>query len=137
MIETITLIRGDKFCENPQDLKIQSHKEPQIVSLLRTQSVQVLDRGNSKITVTFKIAHQHQSETEAINYIMQHTSDITTIHGNATFQLEDINNTAFRLTNANIRQVTSYFVGLTSFHAYELIGSTLETYTLIPILIEK
>lgn len=132
MIETLTLIRGDKFCENPEDFKIQSSKEPQIVSLLRAESVQVLDRGNSKITVTFKIAHQHTCETEAINYIMKHTADIRSIHGNATFELEDTNNTTFRLTNANVRQVTSFFVGSTSFHSYELIGSTIESSNKLP-----
>lgn len=126
MIESITLIRGNKFCEDPEDLKIQGQKELQVVPLLRAQEVQVFDRGNSKITVTFKVAHQHQSADEALVYIMKHTADVSAVHGNATFELEDTKGSIFRLINASVRQVTSYFAGLTSYHSYELIGSKIE-----------
>lgn len=125
-IEHIVLSQGNSKCEDPKDLKIQGSKELQVSPLLRAKEVMVFDRGNSKITVTFRVARQHPSADEALINTMTHTDAVTSIHGNAIFEIEDDNNTVFRLTNASIKHVTSHINGVTSYHAYEIIGSKIE-----------
>lgn len=122
-IENITLAQGHKACEEPNDLKIQGLKELQVASLLRAKEVMVFDRGNTKITITFNVTRQHPSADEALIHIMKHTEEVTSIHGTASFEIENKSNTVFSLTNASVRQVTSFIKGVTSYHAYEIIGS--------------
>lgn len=126
-IENIVLSHGNSKCEEPKDLKIQGSKELQVSHLLRAKEVMVFDRGNTKITVTFRVARQHSSADEALINTMTHTEAVTSIHGNATFDIEDDDFTVFHLTNASVRNVSSHINGLTSYHAYEIIGSKIET----------
>lgn len=125
-IENIVLAKGHSHCEEPKDLNIQGSKELQVSSLLRAKEVMVYDRGNTKIIVTFRVARQHPSAEEALINTMAHTETVTSIHGNATFEIEDSSNTSFHLTNASVRHVSSHINGVTSYHAYELIGSKIQ-----------
>lgn len=125
-IENIILSKGNSHCEEPKDLKIQGSKELQVSSLFRAKEVVVFDRGNMKITVTFRIARQHASADEALIHTMTHTESATSIHGKATFEIEDESNTVFHLTNASVKHVSSHINGVTSYHAYEIIGSKIE-----------
>lgn len=122
-LENIVLSRGIHFCECPEHFKIQGIKEIQIVSLLRAKEVKIFDRGNSQITITFKISRQHSSANSALTHVMQHIVAIIGVHGNAYFDLEDTAQTCFSLQNATIRQLSFYIDGLTSYHSYEIIGS--------------
>ncbi len=125
-IENIILAQGNTECEAPKNLRIQGFKELQISSLLRAKEVMVFDRGNTKITVTFNVARQHPSADDALIHTMKHTDTVTAIHGIATFEIEDHDKTIFRLTHASVKHVSSHIDGVTSYHAYEIIGSKIE-----------
>lgn len=125
-IENIVLSRGNTHCEAPEDLKIQGSKELQVVSLLRAKGIKIFDRGNKKIVVTFKITRQHTNADEALIHTIQHTEAATSVHGNTTFEIEDAKKSIFYLTDASVRYVVSHVEGVTSYLAYEIIGSNIE-----------
>lgn len=124
-IENIILANGNNTCEEPRELRIQGSKELQISPLLRSRSVMIYDRGNTKVTITFRVSRQHSNADEALINTMTHTGTVTSIHGNATFELEDDAKTIFHLTNASVRLVSSQIIGVTSSHTYEIVGSSI------------
>lgn len=125
-LENIVLTKGSTDCEVPKNFKIQGFKELQISSLLRAKEVMVFDRGNTKITITFNVARQHPSTDDALIHTMRHTDAITAVHGTASFEIEDLNDTTFHLINASVKHISSHIDGVTSYHAYEIIGSKIE-----------
>ena len=123
-INDVPITRGIDFRESPQKLRIKGYKEVQIASLLNSESVKVLDRGNLRTVVTFQVTCQHETSSEALMYVLSHAAEVTKVHGLATFDLENDCH-VFYLKDASVKHVQSHYEGVNSYHSYELIGSKL------------
>lgn len=126
LLENLVLARGAVHCEFPENFKIQGVKELQVVSLIRAKEVKIFDRGNSQITITFKVTRQHNTANEARLYVMEHTTTALALHGKAYFELEDGASTCFALQDASVRHLSGHIDGLLSHYSYEIIGSKIK-----------
>lgn len=120
---TLILARGTNQAESPSDLKIRMKKQVQLVPVVRSETIQMYDRGNFQVEVQFSLVKHHNSSIEAITYSLQHPVEIRRAYGDVQF-IADVDDTfGFRLENGLIQSAEATPVGKTSYHRYEFVGS--------------
>ena len=74
------LAGGSADHEDPIHLTISAQRTLQSVRAIRASSVQTYDRGNLQIKLTFEVGRLHESQSDAMNYMLIHASTITNAH---------------------------------------------------------
>ncbi|MDR2432223.1 MAG: hypothetical protein LBD34_00510 [Puniceicoccales bacterium] len=120
-IGTIILAGGNVANEQPYDLKINNFRQVQIASAIRATSVRGFDRGNQQTTLEFKVSRGHPSVEEAQAYAIQHAASLVNLPSTLVITEEPSKDT-YSLNDAVISEVQSVSDGVTSSHAYKIIG---------------
>lgn len=111
--------------EEPIHLTISAQRTLQAVRAIRATSVQTYDRGNLQIKLTFEVGRLHESQSDAMNYMLIHASTITNAHGELLLQLEDPAARSLTLESATLASIQTRYNGNASYTLYEIYGGKL------------
>lgn len=122
------IVLADHGPESPSGLSISTAGAVQVVEFVRAENAQAIDRGNRRTVVGFQVAREHRSALEAQQFLADH---ILKMVWDGHLILEALGGVGQRseryLTEAVVETAEGSHIGASTFHRYQIVGSTLRT----------
>ncbi len=114
-------IRGQKYNEVPESLRVNGRYLLQQQALLGAEAVAIVHRKNMHTQIRFLVARQHGTQEKAGEFLMTHLITLPNRAVKVTFVMEDpkTHGLAFELDKAAVRSVGGWTEGTTSWMDYE------------------
>jgi len=124
----IDLARGLAHRESPERLRIETGRAVQTTETLRGSVARVIDRGNRRTELRFRVTRRHASAEAASTYALTHAAALAQAAGPLVLTSEDGGARARHiLGDAAVREVRCEPSGLLTVSDYRILGGSFTT----------
>lgn len=126
-IDNFVVCGGDVTGEYPEAFAVNDEEILQIAQYLRASASVPIERGNTLVTVSFRITREHGTALLASEYALTHAASIPKT-GTVIFQCEGPGIRKYKFTNGKIKShKCEPIIGVTTIHNYVIQGGGFTT----------
>jgi len=126
-IGTFVVCEGNNKGEYPEAFAVDGEEIVQVAQYLRATASVPIARGNTLLTVSFKITREHADARSAAEYALVHHASIPKL-GDVVFQCETPGVRKYKLTSGVLKShKCDPMIGCTTIHSYVIQGGGFTT----------